>query len=43
MKFELFNKKNIDPIHIQKFYFKKRIELIKLDANRNRREKKEGI
>lgn len=33
MKFELFNKKKI---HIQKFYFKKRIELIKLDADRNR-------
>lgn len=34
-----FNKKI--QIHIQKFYFKKRIELIKLDANRNRRKKKE--
>lgn len=33
MKFELFNKKKI---HIQKFYFKKRIELIKLDADRYR-------
>lgn len=38
MKFELFNKKI--QIHIQKFYLKKRIELIKLDANRNIREKK---
>ena len=33
-----FNKKI--QIHIQKFYFKKRIELIKLDANRNRRKKR---
>lgn len=35
MKFELFNK-NKKQIHIQKVYLKKRIELIKLDANRNR-------